>query len=331
MIDLDELDGVLRRWADDACFDAGNDMPRYHLSAQTPRARSTRVIAISLAAACILALAITLAITRHNDTSPAGNAPNSPGPKSSAPTVSASDCPPIASQPSADFHVRVSNQYLALAKHCYYVPAGVPLHLQFTTSSKTIAATIGKKLSMILTISKKPLTRPEHGRPGFSTGSTSGVIFATPRQTPNSPATRTFRINPLPAGRYVIALLEGQPSHASTLIAVPHASEEPSASQPNPHAQSTLHGLLMIVEPVSGAQSVHPGTVVLKGPTSYRLTVPANGEWRIAVKPGTYKLTGRLGGLPGRLTTLSCQPRHKITIRQGASVTVNVSCTTDAG
>jgi hypothetical protein len=71
---------------------------------------------------------------------------------------------------------------------------------------------------------------------------------------------------------------------------------------------------------------------------SYRLTVPANGkwqmangEWRIAVKPGTYKLTGRLGGLPGRVTTSSCQPSHKVTVQQGASVTTNIICVTDAG
>jgi hypothetical protein len=331
MIDLDELDNVLRRWAEDAREDAGKDVPRYSLSAQTATARSTRVVAISFAAACILALATTLAITRHNDTSPAGHATNSAGPKSSAPTVAASDCPPVASQPSADLRVRVSDQYLALAKPCYYVPAGVPLHLQFTTTSKTIAATIGKKLGMVLTISKKPLTRRVPGRTGFSTGSTKGAIFATPRQTPNSPLTRTFRIKPLPTGRYVIALVEGKPTHASTLIVVPDASGQLSTSPPNTDPLSSLHGLLMIVDPVSGAQSVHPGTVVLKGPTSYRLTVPANGEWQIAVKPGTYKLTGRLSGLPGRLTTVSCQPRHKRTIRQGTSVTTNIACVTDAG
>jgi hypothetical protein len=224
---IDELDDVLRRWAEEARVDAEKDMPRYAFSGQTASARSTRVIAISLAAACILALAIALAITKHSDTSPAGHATNSPGPQSSAPTASASDCPPIASQPSPDLHVRISNQYLALAKHCYYVPAGVPLHLQFTTSSKTIAATIGKKLSMILAISKKPLTRRVPGRPGFSAGSTKGAIFATPRQTTNSPATRMFRVEPLPAGRYVIALLEGLPGHASTLIVVPDTRAEP--------------------------------------------------------------------------------------------------------
>lgn len=93
----------------------------------------------------------------------------------------------------------------------------------------------------------------------------------------------------------------------------------------------TVHGSLLLTEPVSGRNVSWPGVVVLRGKADYRVHVRRDGVFRLSVLPGSYVLTGRNPRFAPGAQICRHRDGRSVTVRPGADVHANVVCLTALG
>jgi hypothetical protein len=93
-----------------------------------------------------------------------------------------------------------------------------------------------------------------------------------------------------------------------------------------------LIGRLLLVQPQSGQLLRAAGTVSLRGPADYRVTVKRDGRYEIAMQPGRYRASATISGLAPQLAqTLICRPDDALAISSADTLNANVICDTTAG
>lgn len=113
------------------------------------------------------------------------------------------------------------------------------------------------------------------------------------------------------------------------VLAAGCTASHPIAPTPTAGLPSYISGRMLTVDPVSGR--VGPltiGSVVIRGATAVTSRVDGTGRFRVAVKPGTYLVTGSVAVAQPQFR---CDRKGAVSVSSGATVTVDVLCPSDAG
>jgi hypothetical protein len=111
-----------------------------------------------------------------------------------------------------------------------------------------------------------------------------------------------------------------------TRTSTPTPTPTPTKSTP-PSAR--ISGRLLTVVPVDGRLApLTMGTVVISGAMAAHAVVDSTGHFRVAVRPGLYRVDGRIHVAH---PDFYCRPVRGVSVRSGSTATVNVHCLSDAG
>ncbi len=115
-------------------------------------------------------------------------------------------------------HVNLRGNASCFDRDAYAAPAGETFAIEITNSAWTLS---DQPLSatVLISPSSDPARAPVPGRPGFGTCITSKAVFVAP--TVSAPHTRTFSVQPLSPGDYVLQLSEGWCHQDAALVVSP--------------------------------------------------------------------------------------------------------------
>jgi hypothetical protein len=172
---------------------------------------------------------------------------------------------------------------------------------------------------------EQPPTRSGRNR-DIRRSSSKPLTDVTRRMTMTSMSARSASIA-IPVVALVLAACSGHPAAERTAAGVTQTAS-PSQSVPR---LGTLHGSLLVTQPVSGHNVPWSGVVVLRGTSDYRVRVPRDGAFRMSVLPGSYVLTGRNPRFGEGAQFCRHLGGRSVKVRPGADVHANVVCLTTLG
>lgn len=121
------------------------------------------------------------------------------------------DCPAATGPVDTTVNIGTRSSPVSFDQSCYYAAANQPLTINFTNSLMG-----GSRLTLLVSSPSDPVFRPVAGRPGVWTGSTATALFVGTPVT--SPDTGVMSVPPLPAGAYVLQVLQMPYNFIATLV-----------------------------------------------------------------------------------------------------------------